>query len=181
MARNHQPEAADLRHRPAVSGAIPDELAAAVASEAARDAENVAVFLSELGITPSNDHRVQFPAAFLLALGAALRLLMWESSNLRFHQDSGLPGAERAIIDAFRHLELSAEDEIRHFSHLPRKVVALFADRFAWHGRADLNADVVLDDHVQEDTLLDALAQLLWDARHARAHALDLVTENRDG
>ena len=39
----------------------------------------------------------------------------------------------------------------------------------------------MLDDHVDEDALLDALAELLWDARHARGHAPEPVTETRDG
>ena len=160
---------------------VPEELSEAVAREAARDAENVALFLSELGFRPSDDRPVRFPAAFLLALGAALRLLTWESSGLRVHQDSGLPGAERAIIDAFGHLDVTAEVEVRHPAHLPRKVVALFADRLAWHGRRDLDADVVLDDDVEEDSLLDALAELVWSARHALGHAPDPVTEARDG
>jgi len=181
MARNRQPEAADRRHRPAVPGAIPDELAAAVAREAARDAENVALFLGELGLTPSPEHRVRLPAALLLDLGAALRLLMWESNGLRVHQDSGLPEAERAIVDAFGHLEASAEVEASPPVELPRRVVALFAERFAWHGRRDLDADVVLDDHVEEDMLLDVLAELLWDARHPRGPSPDPVREARDG
>ena len=135
MTGHDRPRAGDRRDRPAVSAAIPDELVEAMAREAARDAENVAVFLRELGFTPSDDRPVRLPAAFLLDLGAALRLLMWESSGLRVHQDSGLPGAERAIIDAFGHLDATAEVEALPPVELPRRVVALFADRFAWHGR----------------------------------------------
>ena len=159
---------------------VPEELSEAVAREAARDAENVVLFLSELGFTPSGDRPVRLPAAFLLALGAALRLLTWESSGLHVHQDSGLPGAERAIIDAFGHLEDTAEVEALPPVELPRRVVALFADRFAWHGRRDLDADVVLDDY-DDEAALDALAQFLWEARDIRRHAPGSESEARDG
>ncbi len=134
---------------------FPEELSEAVAREATRDAENVAVFLRELGFVPSAGRPVRLPAAFLLDLGAALRLLVWESNGHRVHQDSGLPMSEQAIIDAFGHLDVTAEVEARHPAHLSRRAVALFADRFVWHGRRDLDADVVLDDHVDEDMLLD--------------------------
>ncbi len=143
-----------------------EELSEAVAREATRDAENVAVFLRELGFVPSADRPVRLPPRFLLHLGAALRLLVWESVGLRVHQDSGLPRAEQAIIDAFGLLEGPAVAGTEHPVELPRSVVALFVDRFAWHGRRDLDSDVVLDDHVDEDDLVDALAELLWDARH---------------
>lgn len=157
------------------------ELVEAAAREAARDAENIALFLRELGFVPSADRPVRLPPAFLLHLGAALRLLVWESGGLRVHQDSGLPSAEQAIIAAFGLLDGASEAEAQHPVELARKVVALFADRLAWLGRRDLDADVVLDDHVDEDALVDALAELLWDARHARTQAPMSVKEICNG
>jgi len=120
-----------------------------------------------MGLMPSTDRPVRLPPGFLLQLGAALRLLVWESSGLRVHLDSGLPMAELAIIEAFGLLEASTEAETQLSAELPRKVIGLFADRFAWHGRRDLNSDVELDDPVDDDLFLDALARLLWDARSA--------------
>ena len=78
-----------------------------------------------------------------------------------------MPTAEQAIIDAFDCLNASFEADDRCSLETPRRVVALFVDRFAWHGRHDLDTDVMLDDHIDEDALVDALAKLLWDARHA--------------
>ena len=155
--------------------AIPEELSDTTAREAARDAGLVSCFLHELGLVPPDDHPVRFPAAFLLRLGAALRLLVWESNGLRVHLEMGLPSAERAIVDAFGLLDTTAEAS--QPVDFPRSVVALFADRFAWHGRPNLDADVVLDDHVEGDALVEALAQLLWDARHTRKP----VEETSDG
>src|SRR4051812_13158690 len=101
MTRNDSSHAADRRDQNAMTGTLHPELAEAVAREAARDAENVSEFLYELGFVPSADRPVRLPPAFLLHLGAALRLWVWEAGGLRAHRDSGLPEAERAIIEAF--------------------------------------------------------------------------------
>src|SRR5919107_152623 len=99
MTRDDSPQASDRCDQNAPTEAFHDALVEAVAREAARDAENVAEFLRELGFVPSADRPVRLPPAFLLHLGAALRLWTWESSGLRVHRDSGLPGAEQAIIE----------------------------------------------------------------------------------
>jgi len=144
---------------------LPAGLADATAIGAAQDADRVALFLHELGLLTRSDPPVRLPPAFLLHLGAALRILVWEASGLQVHRDSGLPEAGQAILSAFSLLALKPETESQHPDELARKVVALFAGRFAWHARRDLDADVVLDDHFDEDALVDALAELLWDAR----------------
>jgi len=145
---------------------LPAELIQATAIEAARDADRVGLFLRERGLLPAPGHTLQLPAEFLLALGAALRLLEWETGGLRVHRDAGLPDAEKALDDAFLNLGAAGGAADRNRHALAPRVVALFADRFAWHGRRELDADVILDDHVDEDALVDALAELLWVARH---------------
>jgi hypothetical protein len=166
----------------AVSSALPPaELVEATAREAARDADRVGQLLHELGFVPSPGRPVRLPAAFLLDLGAALRLLAWEQGGLHVHRDAGLPPAEQALHDAFGLLAPKSGAEPRHSVELSRKVVALFAERFAWLGRHDLDADVMLDDHVDEDDLVGALAELLWKARHARSQSLKPVAESCDG
>jgi hypothetical protein len=150
----------------AVSSALPPELVEATAREAARDADRVGRLLHELGFVPSPGRPVRLPAAFLLGLGAASRLLDWELGGLRVHRDAGLPPAEQALIDAFRGLVGSAGADGAAARDLARRVVALFAARLAWHGRPALGADVALDD-LDEDAMLDALAAFLWARRHA--------------
>ena len=151
----------------AVSSALPPaELVEATAREAARDADRVGQLLHELGFVPSPDHPVRLPAAFLLDLGAALRLLDWELGGLHVHRDAGLPPAEQALHDAFRGLVESAGANGAADRDLARRVVALFAARLAWHGRPELGAEVALD-HLDEDAMLDALAAFLWARRHA--------------
>jgi hypothetical protein len=55
----------------------PAELVTAVAVAAARDAHRVCSFLDTLGIRANPE--TPLPAGFLLHLGAALRMLVWEA------------------------------------------------------------------------------------------------------
>jgi hypothetical protein len=149
----------------AVSSALPPELVEATAREAARDADRVGRLLHELGFVPSPDRPVRLPATFLLNLAAAVRMRDWELGGLHVHLSAGLPDAEHAIIDAFGLLAPKSGAEPRHSVELSRKVVALFADRFAWLGRRDWDAAFALD-ALDEESAVDALAELLWSRRH---------------
>lgn len=142
-------------------------LVEAVAREAACDAEAVALFLHQFGFVPTAERPIRLPARFLLHMGAALRLLAWEEGGLRIHRDEGLPAARSAIIDAFARYGPSP-GEAPSAIDFARQVFALFVERFAWHGRRDLEADVLLGDLADEDALVDAVAEVLWRARHAR-------------
>ena len=66
---------------------------AAVAVDAARDADRVGYFLDQLGLGATPEKPLPMPAAFLLHLGAALRLLAWETQPFFFHRAAGLPEA----------------------------------------------------------------------------------------
>ena len=95
MMRAHRPYAAEIGDRTAPPETSHQDLVDASAREAARDAENAAMFLRELGFVPSVDRPVRLPPRFLLQLGAALRLLVWESSGLLVHQDPARPWLSR--------------------------------------------------------------------------------------
>jgi hypothetical protein len=142
---------------------LPPDLIRAVAQEGARDAVRVAHFLDALAQTPAGQslgqRPVRLPADFLLGLGAALRLLLWERNGIRVHLDAGLPPARDALRDVFRSV-IDPEVAARTAT-LPSRVSALFVDRFAWTGRLELEADVTLGE-AQEEALLDALAEFLW-------------------
>jgi hypothetical protein len=49
---------------------------------------------------------------------------------------------------------------------LALRVFSVWVEHFAWHGREQLGADLVLGE-AEEDALADALADLLWDNRDA--------------
>src|SRR5437868_5648101 len=82
--------------------AYPPELIERVADQAARDAQLAANILDEAGLAPSPGGVRSFPAEFLLELGAAARLLAWESAGLELHRQAGLPAAREALQMAFR-------------------------------------------------------------------------------
>jgi hypothetical protein len=140
---------------------FPAEMVTAVAADAARDAARVGRFLEHLGLGATPEQPRPLPAAFLLHLGAALRLLAWEAQGFCFHRQAGLPEARQAIRDAFRSLADPGADP----TALGAAVLRLAVERFAWGGPRDLDADVALDD-LTDDAALEALAAYLWATRH---------------
>lgn len=138
----------------------PAEMVAAVEADAARDAERVGLFLRRLGLQHTPEKPLQLPAAFLLRLGDALRLLAWEAQGFFVHREAGLPEARQAIRDAFLSLNETGSDS----TELGVAILRLSIERFAWNALPELGADVVLDD-AQEDALLEALADFLWAQR----------------
>jgi hypothetical protein len=146
---------------------FPPDLLEAVAHDAAADAELVALVLDALGLRPTGDGAarvpLRLPAFFLLALGAALRMVMWEERGLHAHRDAGLPPAHGALREVARALvapEPHAEKE-RAATELVSRVLAVTVERLAWNGRPVLGADVAIDG-VREADLLEALADFLW-------------------
>jgi hypothetical protein len=140
---------------------FPPELIRALEDEASRSADNVASFLSEVGVRFNPENPVRFPRKFLLNLAAGLRLDTWESHGCFIHRELGLPAAEeviRAAVQSLTDLAIGRPD-------LLEAAVRIFCERFAWNGRSDLNADVVLDD-ITDDAALEALAAFLWASRH---------------
>jgi hypothetical protein len=132
-----------------------------VKSEAERDADRVALFLRSHGVQGTREKPIALPMSFLLHLGAAMRLHHWEEQGFSLHRTAGLPDAGRAIKAAVQ----SLTDPGTARTALCESVVRLSLDRFAWHGRRDLEADVALDEMIDDDAL-DALAEFLWASRH---------------
>jgi hypothetical protein len=143
---------------------FPDEMAAAVAADAARDADRVGFFLHILGLRGTPEKPLTMPPGFLLHLGAALRLLLWEAQGFFFHRTAGLPEADQAIREAF----LSLKDPNTDLGKLCMAVLRLSVETLAWHGRRDLDADVAVGD-LTDDAALDALAEYLWASHYAGA------------
>ena len=136
---------------------FPAEMVAAVAVDAARDADRVGLFLDHLGLGATPEKPRLMPAGFLLHLGVALRLLAWEAQGFFFHREAGLPEARQVIRDAFQWLADPGADP----TELCIAVLRLSLERFAWSGLPELGADVALDE-AQEDALVEALADFLW-------------------
>jgi len=147
---------------------VPSELIRAVADGADRDANLVVQFLEALSQTPAGSllakRPLHLPADFLLRLGASLRLFCWEQSGIAIHRRMGLPSARQALRNVFQSLadpQVAAQaDDVCLW------VVVLSTEAFAWAGRAELDAELLLGD-MDEDSLVDALAEFLWTHRHA--------------
>ena len=147
---------------------LPAELVSAVTGEAYRDADRVNVFLKALGLVPRAGRQLQLPATFLLDLGAALRLMCWEQCGVCIHLHAGLPSARQALLEVLRSLTTEPDSSGTSTSALPYKVMLLFVERFAWNGWPKLGADVTLElAHADEESLLEALADFLWEHRSA--------------
>jgi hypothetical protein len=135
----------------------PPELIQAVVRDASRDADHVGVFLKALGLSASPEKPLSLPAHFLLELGAALRLLSWESRGFFIHQQAGLPAAREALRAVFS----SLSDPSAAPTELPYRVMCLSVENFAWNAQEELRADVCLEE-AEEEMLLEALADFLW-------------------
>jgi hypothetical protein len=143
---------------------FPHELTTALMADAFRGADRVGQFLADLGLWGDTKKPLALPLRFLLHLCAALRLCEWEEQGWFFHRAVGLPEAAQAIREAFQ----SLTNPDAKSTELYAAVLGLFAERFAWHARRELDADVALDD-LADEAALDALAAFLWATRHGGA------------
>lgn len=164
MAAKHKTAAARRTDRrsakPADLSRFPAELIDAVRGEAEASADRVAAFLYAAGWRPGQPLRCT--RAGLLALDAALRLLDWEARGVSAHRAAGLPDAESALnaaVESF--LGRTDADSARRTGIA---VLAVFAERMAWGAGRELAAQMELGE-VDEDALVDALADLIWQTR----------------
>ena len=106
------------------------------------------------------------PVGYLLELGALCQLRLWEDEGLTSLLPSDLPSSQQAIADILRRLT-EAPQQFRDTSscRLGHRVLQVVMEQFAWAGPNLLEADVVVGD-VDEDALVESLAQLLWEHRH---------------
>jgi hypothetical protein len=133
----------------------------AVAAEAVRSADRVITFLDAAGLSASPDHPLHLPPEFLLTVGAGLQFLLWEINGYTVHLDAGLLAAKDVIHNAFR----AVKDRATFDSRLPVRVLGLYVDHFCWRARAELGAEILLD-NLDPDVMAEAVAQFLWAARH---------------
>ena len=149
---------------------VPADLFSAFARDAADDADRVGHFLQAVGLIPEQHGQTEAPVRLpmdqLLGLAAGLRLYAWEQNGLRIHREAGLPSAREVILKVLRSgASMAGPATTNDGKLLWASVMALFMERFAWSGRADLGADILLGD-AEDDTFIEALADFLWAHRH---------------
>jgi hypothetical protein len=138
-----------------------------------------AAFLNSCGYRPKknqartistrqeDDSLRQRAEKFLLNLGAAMQILVWERAGLRPELPAELPTAE----EAFRKLlpPEAAGDSTNALvePELSMMVFRTWLERFSHTSRETLNTDVLLPTRsISKDELLDAMADFLWANRH---------------
>jgi len=147
----------------------PLDLVQAIIHEAMTEADMVGTFLSALGLAPvgAGQERkpVHMPAALLLGLGAAMRLLRWEQSGVCAHLPHNLPPSQEVICQLFG---LAASPRPSELDPLARELMlrlfTVWLRWCAWSGPGLLDADFVLGD-IEEDELVEVLAAFLWKHR----------------
>ena len=123
--------------------------------------------MKTLGIEASKENPIQLPLAFLLHLGTALRLLLWERQGYVFHREAGLPSARQAIHDASQSL---LKPNLVVVNRLNLEVLKIAMKRLAWSGPRELGAEVAILQEELEDQFLEDLADFLWN-QHVRSRA----------
>jgi hypothetical protein len=146
---------------------LPTDLANTGLFNGMQEADYVAMLLDCLAEYPPwewlTQRPIKLPYDFLLGLGTAMRLWVWELNNVRIHLDAGLPPAYDAMLGAFR--SVSDPDAAARLRALRTELHALIVKRFAWNGRPEFDAEIILGD-VNEDDLVESVAQFLWSRRH---------------
>lgn len=152
----------------ATLSAFPPELISRVVEQAAQDAALVPPFLKAFGIVSAEGKPLSLPADFLREFAAATRLCVWEQQGLTLHQEAGLPSAGHAFQRVFREATARELDPLAPAptSSLSLAVLKLTIESLAWAGPLYLNAEILLG-MPDEDTLVEAMARLLWAQRQA--------------
>ena len=136
-------------------------------------ADLVTAVLRDTGYQPakrrsdSDEETAEGPAmqkakAMLLNLGATLRIAEWERAGVKSRLPHTLPGSSEAL----RAIMPNDQKQVGP-PRLTAKVLETLLKSFALSGRAKLGADVLLEcEGLEEDALLDVLADFLWRHRH---------------
>jgi hypothetical protein len=146
---------------------LPPDMVRSVQAYALDDADLVGTFLRDVcGLPATPDHPVRLPADFLTELAAALRLFTWESAGFDLGQVAAVPEPRTALLDLFRRAMATDDGSPANWSRdeLSARVIAAYAERFAWPARSELGAEVVLGPADQEN-VLEAVADFLWQIR----------------
>jgi hypothetical protein len=140
-----------------------DAAIVAVISAFIRDAHYLAdlavTFLEHLGLNHSN-----WNAAFLLELGAVLRIRQWEVAGIKDAIDPELPCFGDSFADLAQRLQSEPDQFLRGETPLLQRVVQLWWYRCAHPNNQFLNVDFVLS-QLERTRLLSCVAQLLWKLR----------------
>lgn len=149
------------------------QLADAFAIAAQRNADRIAALVAEL-LAPGGTGRAasadgyeasDLQPALLLELAAVIHLREWETTGLIELVDLGLPTADEAI----EQIATKLENGFVGFANIDSaslwyQINAIWCGSIAWEGEVVLGATIAIGP-LDEDDLLDALANFLWTNR----------------
>ena len=108
---------------------------------------------------------VPCPESGLSALAIALRLLDWEARGITAHLSKGLQSGDAAFEEALLEAGVpSRQPGSIADPQVQAEVLALFVEKMAWSAYSDFTAQVELGE-IDDETLVEALSQLIWNTR----------------
>lgn len=141
----------------------------AIVRNAVFTANLVADFLDQFMGLPRAAKRqkpVTLPSELLLELGAALRLCLWEETQIRKHLPDDLPDGHKVLSELTRMLSTGESPPgMASKMSLGRRVFEIWLSRMAWDGTRYLGADLLLT-APDDDEFAIAMADFLWKHRH---------------
>ena len=144
------------------------DILTAVISDAHHQAEMVGAFLESIGFLPPAAERTgktwHLPPDFLLKVGALTKLYLLEQADLREQIPNELPSWQEVYSD----LIAEAEGKETRFTgkKLSTDLLKVLYRQLCWTPLNNSAAAVAVSQTIDPDTLLDELAELLWESRH---------------
>jgi hypothetical protein len=108
------------------------------------------------------------PIQFFVEVAAILQIKMWEENGLLGRLPVGLPSSDDAAAALLRRAATAPQDFAAPDGlQLSPQILIAWLVHFAWSAPNFFQADFVLDE-VDDDSLVEAIAQLLWRHRDDR-------------
>ncbi|MEX0792201.1 MAG: hypothetical protein WD045_03645 [Pirellulaceae bacterium] len=150
---------------------IPDELIRALTEFAEQKEAAVAEILQRVGFAPDVDPPL--PRALLLELGAMMMFASWEDQGLDQHLRAYFPAIEAATQEFGRRCR-EGDQAFSDPSDVPssRLAIRIFVQHFAWEAKDHLGAAMLVKAG-EDDRLVDALANFLWENRYQLSQVLE--------
>lgn len=139
----------------------------AAVSFAAEMADLTAWFLSQTGVSFSADRPISLPGWYLLEMGAAMQIHVWERQGV-WHEGLGLPSFQEAnTAIAERAADCKDED-----TPILTKVLKVWLTRFTWtRPTATRSPFAISCNDADEDEFVDRMARLLLDQVRGKTSA----------
>jgi hypothetical protein len=129
----------------------------------------VARFLDEWHQAMGRKKPLPLPAEFLLELSAVIRIAIWQRAGLTLEMGADFPPwqelLEQLLSRLFTNPTSFSCDPYSCPAPLRKKVVEFWFQRCSWTATLILGTDIVIHP-VDEELLLDALADALWQHRN---------------